>query len=376
MKKRIRILQILCEPISNGGQESFIMNMYRNIDRDKIQFDFFTPYYCDNEKLKTEIKEMGGNVYALNGDFDGKERKKYLRKNVKKFLETNKYDFVHIHSGSIYSLITVAKIAKKNATKNVIVHSHCGGFDNLKYRIIKFVSKPYMLKYPDKYYACSKLAAEWKYPKKVIKNNEYIVLKNAIDTSKIYFSEEIRQEYRKNMNLENNFVVGHIGRFAIQKNHDFLIDVFYQILKKKSNAELLLIGVGELQNEIIEKVKMLGIENNVHFLGIRNDINGLLNAMDIFLLPSFFEGLPVVGVEAQATGLPVYASDRITKELPINELSHYYSLESSAKEWSDNIIEDIENFRRENTTKKIIQEGYDVKEAAKLMENYYISMNK
>ena len=176
--------------------------------------------------------------------------------------------------------------------------------------------------------------------------------------------------------IDDKFVVGHIGRFTLQKNHEFLIDIFKEISEQREDAVLFLIGVGELQEQIKEKVNRLGIDNKVKFLNIRKDINELLNSMDIFLLPSFYEGLPVVGVEAEATGLQVFSSTNVTRELPIKRLTYYYSLEESAKEWAEKIITEYNNSKRENTTKEIIEQGYDVKTAAQLLQKKYIEMNK
>lgn len=367
-----KVLQVFGEPLSNGGQESFIMNMYRNIDRNKIQFDFFTPYYCDNEKLVAEIKSLGGNVFEKKGKFDSKGDKKDFVRNLTEFLNEHKYEIIHIHSGSIFALAFGAKIARKSGAKKVIVHSHCGGFKNLKYRIIKILSTPYLLKYPTDFYACSKLAAEWKFPKKIIKQEKYKILKNAIDTSKLYYDEVTRTNMRKQLKLEDKFVVGHIGRFSLQKNHDFLIDIFNEIQKKKDNSILMLIGVGELQEQIKEKIKRLGLEGKVLMLNLRSDIQELLNSMDAFVLPSFFEGLPVVGVEAQATGLQVFTSTGVTKELPIDSLSYYYPLEEGSSVWANNVIDESEKYERKNTTELIKQSGYDVKIAAKRMEDLYL----
>ena len=368
-----KVLQVFGEPLSNGGQESFIMNMYRNIDRTKIQFDFFTPYYCDNDKLVAEINSLGGNVFERKGNFDSKGNKKDFIKNLKEFLNENKYEIIHIHSGSIFALAYGAKIARKSGAKKVIVHSHCGGFKNLKYRIIKILSVPYLLKYPTNYYACSKLAAEWKFPKKVIKQNKYTILKNAIDTNKLYYDKKVREKTRIEFDIENKFVIGHIGRFSLQKNHNFLIDIFNEIQKIKNNSVLMLIGVGELQEQIKEKIQTLGLSNKVLMLNLRSDIQELLNAMDVFVLPSFFEGLPVVGVEAQATGLQVFTSTGVTRELPIEELSYYYPLENGSEEWAKRILDENKNFERKNTTELIKESGYDVKIAAKRMEELYLA---
>lgn len=369
MKKKV--LDILGEPIVNGGQESFILNMYNKMELDKIQIDVLTPFSCENDKFKENIEKNGGEVFIGNLSFEN-NRKESFRKYVKEFLSKNKYEIVHIQSGSIYSLMIGAKIAKEAGIKKIIVHSHCGGFKNIKYLIIKSLSTKYLLKYPTDYWACSELAAEWKFPKKIIKDRKYKILKNAIDTEKIYFSNTVRENKRKELEIDDKLVFGHIGRFSTQKNHEFLIDIFDEIHKKNKDSILLLIGSGELEDNIREKVKKLELEDSVKFLGIRNDINELLNAMDAFLLPSFFEGLPVVGVEAQATGLPVFTSDKVTKELPISELSYYYPLELSAEKWAENILNKISNIKRTNTTDKIKKEGYDVKIAAKLMQSYYL----
>lgn len=373
---KIKVLDLLGEPIVNGGQESFILNMYNNMDKDKVQIDVVTPFYCENDKFKSNIEENGGQVFIGNLSFE-QGKKKNFKTYITKFLKEHTYDTVHIQSGSIYSLMIAAKIAKTNGVKNIIVHSHCGGFANLKYKIIKRVSAHYLLKYPTYYWACSKLAAEWKFPKKIIKQKKYKILKNAIDTSKIYYSEELRKTNREKLEIEKeNIVIGHIGRFSIQKNHEFLIDIFNEIYKRNDKAILLLIGTGELKEQIEKKVERLGLNENVKFLGIRKDINELLNTMDIFLLPSFFEGLPVVGVEAQATGLQVITSDKVTKELPIEDLVEYYSLDMTSDKWAEEILAKSKNIERKNTTQQIIDSGYDVKYAAKAMQDYYINMNK
>lgn len=368
-----KVLQVFGEPLSNGGQESFIMNMYRNIDREKVQFDFFTPYYCDNEKLVAEINSLGGNVFEKKGNFDSKGNKKDFIRNLSDFLKEHKYEIIHIHSGSIFALAYGAKIARNSGAKKVIVHSHCGGFKNLKYRIIKVLSTPYLLKYPTNYYACSKLAAEWKFPKKIINEEKYTILENAIDTNKLYFNENIREKTRNELNISDKFVVGHIGRFSLQKNHDFLIDIFNEIQKKRNNSILVLIGVGELQDQIKEKIERLGLKDKVLMLNLRSDIQELLNAMDVFVLPSFFEGLPVVGVESQATGLQVFTSTGVTRELPIEKLAYYYSLEDGSEKWAESIIKESQNFKRINTTDLIKKSGYDVKIAAKKMEELYLN---
>ena len=374
VNKMIRVLIAFGEPISFGGQETFIMNMYRNIDREKVQFDFFTPYYCDNIELKKEMEQLGANVFICGGRFNEEGNKNDLIKNVKDFFKNHHYNIVHIHSGSTFALMYISKIAKKYGAKNIIVHSHCCGFKNMKYRIVKMISKIPMLKYPNHYYACSKIAAEWKFPEKIINNGNYVIIKNGVDTSKFYYDDKIRKQARKDLGIEDKFVVGHIGRFATQKNHEALINIFKEIYKLNKNSVLLLIGDGEKKAEIEEMVKKLEIDSVVKFLGLRKDINNLLNAMDVFVLPSFFEGLPMVCVEAQATGLPVFASNRITKELPIKKLTSYFSLDESQSDLAKKILDNSKKFKRKNTTSEIANVGFDIKVEAKRLQNYYLDM--
>ncbi len=368
----IRVLQIFGEPIANGGQESFIMNMYRHIDKSKVQFDFFTPFTVDNKATKQEIEDMGGKVFSADYTFY-ENNNKYFKLAVTDFLSKNKYDTVHIHSGSTFALMVGSEIARKNGVKNVIVHSHCGGFKNLKYRVIRVLSRHALLKYPTHYFACSHLAAEWKYPKRVINEKKYTVVKNAIDVGRFRFDKEIRENYRKEFDLNDKIVIGHVGRFSLQKNHNFLIDVFAAIAKKEEKARLVLVGVGELQEEIRNKVKALALDDKVMFLNLREDIPSLMNMFDVFLLPSFFEGLPVVGVEAEATGLPVVTSTGVTRELPIEELSTYIPLEQSSEFWADAVLKAAKRDRCD-TTDLIIESGYEIVSAAAEFQRHYEEM--
>ncbi len=370
-----KVLEVFAEPFSNGGQESFIMNIFNSIDKNKIHMDFYTPYYCDNENYKKEIEKNHSKIYTSNGSFgDNEGNKKFFMNELNKFLSIHKYNIVHIHSGSIFSLFFGAKIAKKNGVKNVIIHSHCGGIDNLKYRLIKLYTGIFMKKYVDYYFACSNLAARWKFPKSVIKNNNYKIINNGINIDKLYYDEKIRNKKRKELKLDNKKVFIHIGRFSYQKNHEYLINVFNEIQREEKSSVLILVGVGETQDKIKKLVKELNLEDKVMFLGIRNDINELLNASDAFILPSLFEGLPVVAVEAQSTGLCVFTSTNVTQELPIDYLSHYYSLDESYKYWANNILKELKKIKRKNTTQDIINNKYDIDSSSKKLEDLYLGM--
>lgn len=369
----IRVLMIFGEPFANGGQESYIMNMYRHIDRQRVQFDFFTPFFIDNPAVQAEIAEMGGQLFAGNAPFN-EDNNRYFREKTAEFLAAHPYRIVHIHSGSTYALMIGSKLARQNGARHVAVHSHCGGFVNLKYKVIRAVSRHALLTYPTEHFACSHLAARWKFPTPIIKKGRYTVLKNAVDTQRIHYDPALREQYRRDMGLEDNLVIGHVGRFAVQKNHRFLLEIFAALLKKEPAARLVLVGEGELLEESLQYIEELGIGHAVQYLGIRRDVAALMNAFDVFLLPSFFEGLPVVGVEAQATGLPVVTSTGVTPELPLEDLAVYLPLELSADEWAEQVLRSAKQPRR-NTTEDIKACGYDVRVAARIMQELYEEMD-
>lgn len=368
----IRVLQIFGEPFSNGGQESYIMNMYRHMDRTRVQFDFFTPFTICNPAMQAEVEALGGTMAAAGHPF-GQDNPRYFREAVAAFLAKHRYTIVHFHSGSTYALMVGSRLARKNGAKHVIVHSHCGGFVNLRYRLVRLLSRRPLMTYPTHYFACSHLAARWKYPAPIIRDKKYTVLKNAVDTEKIRLDETVRAEYRQQLGLADKLVVGHVGRFALQKNHRFLLEVFAALLELEPEARLVLAGEGELLDATLQLAEELGIDDRMQYLGLRRDVAALMNAFDVFLLPSFFEGLPVVGIEAQATGLPVVTSTGVTPELPIPDLATYLPLELSPREWAKKILEAARQPRR-NTTREMIDSGYDVRVAARILQQKYEEM--
>lgn len=367
----MRILQVFAEPFANGGQESFIMNMYNNIDKSKFQFDFFTPYSCDNTKMAKKIKENGGNLYVCNKEFNCKKRKKYFVNELKKFLKANKYKNVHIHSGSIFALLNGARIAKKSGANQIIVHSHCTGIDSYKYRLIKKYSEKIFLRNVTDYLACSELAAEWKFPKKIVDKHNYTVIRNGIEVEKFVFNEDIRNEYRKMLNIkENEFVIGNIGRFEKQKNHSFLIEVFEKMLQIEGNCKLLLVGNGVEKEKIISIIKEKNIDNKVIMLENRSDCNRILQAMDVFVFPSLFEGLGIVAIEAQAAGLKTFCSENVPQEINLTNLYERIELSEGVDYWAKYIL-NKKNYTRQNLFNQIKQKGYDAIDSVKLLEYIY-----
>ena len=356
--KADRVLQVVPN-MQQGGLENFIMNIYRNIDRDKIQFDFLV-HYTSKKNFDDEIEQLGGKIYRFSLREDNNIIKYILQLN-KFFKQHKEYKIVHCHMSSVGFLVFL--IAKMNGVKVRIAHSHNSDTEkNLKGFIKRILIKPY--KYVSKInWACSEKAGIF-----LFKNKKFEVIPNAIDTKKFEFNTTTREAIRKELGIQNDFVVGNVGRFCQQKNHSFLIDVFNELLKIRPNSKLLLIGTGELEEEIKQKVKEMKIEDKVLFLGIRKNVNEFYQAMDCFVLTSFFEGLPVVGVEAQASGLKCVFSDRITNEIKLIDEVFLVDIDKTAHKWATIISKE---YVRKNTREQIIDKKFDIVELAKNIEKMY-----
>ena len=325
----IRIAQIIGKWLG-GGVESVVMNYYRHIDRSKIQFDFI----CDEDSTNIpydEINSLGGKVILIP------PYQKVIRyhKELKKVLKEGNYKIVHSHINtlSIFSLWA----AKSAGVPVRIAHSHSTtNKKEKKKNLMKQVLKHFSKVFATDYMCCSELAGRWLFGDKEYDRGNVYLLNNAIDLEKFKYDENIRKEKRKELNIsDDTLVIGHVGRFVEQKNHRFLIDIFNEVHKERENSILLLAGQGPLVDEIHEKVNELGLNESVRFLGQRKDIDKLYQAFDVFLLPSLYEGLPVVGVEAQATGSLCILSDDMTKETKVLDTTKFLSLNQGAKKWAD-----------------------------------------
>lgn len=356
----IRILHVVTH-MNRGGLETMIMNYYRNINRKKVQFDFLVhrEYKADYDE---EIEQLGGKIYRISqlNPFSMPYRKK-----LNNFFKTHsEYQIVHVHQDCMSSIIL--KAAKKNGVKVRIAHSHNSSQDkNMKY-IIKIFYRHLISKYATDLIACGYSAGKW-----MFSCDDFCILNNAIDTKQYKFDTEKRKYIREQFGIaENELLVGHVGRFSFSKNHAFLIQIF-QNIERKTKAKLLLVGDGELRLEIEKKVRELKIENKVIFTGVRPDVSDLMQAMDVFVFPSLYEGLPVTMVEAQAAGLPCVISSNIPKEtVLIPELVKILSLSDSEGKWSETILE-MAKMERKNTGLKIKEKGFDIEESAKWLENFY-----
>lgn len=366
-KEPIRVLQII-GLACGGGVESAIMNYYRHIDKNKVQFDFIVhknPY----KAFVDEANSMGAKVYEVTP----------YTKNIFKFTyeiyqicKNSQYNIVHSNMNSLSFFPLFA--AWFAGSKIRILHNHTTDTKAEPLRtFIKRILRPFAKLFANQYWACSKVAGEWMYGKGAVESGKVKIINNAIDLQKFAFNQEKRASLRQELDLTNSFVVGHVGRFMTQKNHEFLVDIFAEIAREKANAKLLLIGEGVLKSKIESKVKLLGIANRVIFTGARSDVADLYNAMDVFLLPSHYEGLGLVGVEAQANGLQYFLSDVITREVEVTDLCHFISLNKSAKEWSDDILS-VEGAVRENKLTDISKAGFDITVEAKKVEKFYLEV--
>lgn len=370
----IRVLQLNAGSKNFGGVSAFLYNIYTHIDKNKVQFDFLSPFVTTYGLHRKEIEDAGGRIFELGVKGNIITRKFDLYKKLKEFIKTNNYKIVHINSGDfLFNIITV-KAAKKAGVPIRIIHSHSSG-DHTK-MLLKSILH-YLLKFvPNKnatqLFACSDKAAKYMFSKKIVLNKQYKIIKNGILTENFSYSEDKRNEVRNKLNLKDKFVVGNIGRFVAPKNHTFMIDVFAALIEKRPDAVLMLAGTGELEETIRKKVHDLRIEDKVLFMGQHSDINDLYQAMDVFFLPSVFEGFGIVNIEAQSSGLICVTSDAIPEAADVTNTMIRLSLDSPVSVWVDSLIS-AEGTERKNLADEVKKAGYDIRSVAKEMENYYLN---
>lgn len=364
----IKILHIVSDLSQNGGMMSVIMNYYRNIDREKIQFDFLSFDISEND-YSNEIKNLGGNVYCLGKP---KINRSYI-KDVDSFFYQHKEEYKAIHCHPIFAPEVFGYYAKKHGIKFVIAHSHSTKYSNKKISAIRnWVMNLLVTRFATNFMACSNEASNLF---KHVNKKDIYILNNAVDCELYKFNQSIRSNIRKSLNIEDNdIVLGHVGRFSSEKNHIFLLDIFNELLNLDKKFKLILVGEGNLENEIRNHISKLNLHNNVILLGKVNNVHEILNGLDIFILPSIFEGVPVSAIEAQASGLKCFLSDSITKNVNINDVE-YIALSDGAKKWADTIINTIiDNKVRINQYRNIKKYGFDIEREASKLQQYYINL--
>lgn len=361
----IRVLQVVTH-MERGGLESMLMNYYRHIDREKIQFDFLV-HRQERAAFDDEIEALGGKIYRLPRLVPWS--KVYLSELNRFFDEHPEYKVVHVHQDCLSSVIL--KAAERHNIPVRIAHSHSANQDkNLKYPI-KLWYKRKIPRYATHLFACGKEAGGW-----MFSGSPYQIINNAIDAAAYTYDTNKRAEQRRQLGLSDELVIGHVGRFNQPKNHPFLIDIFAALLKKESNAVLLLVGGGEGMSKMQEKVQELGIAEHVRFLGVRSDVADLMQAMDIFVLPSLYEGLPVTMVEAQAAGLPCIISDKVPPECILTEgLVDVMPLSASPETWAEKILAK-RAIPRTDRRAEIAAHGFDISTEAVKLQDFYLEASK
>lgn len=366
--EKIKVAHIIGKWLG-GGVESVVMNYYRHIDKTRFQFDFI----CDADSTSIpyeEIESMGGRVILVS---PYQKLFSYI-KNLKNIFMENRYDIVHSHLNTLSVFPLYA--AKKSNIPVRIAHSHSTTNKNEKLKnALKMILRPFSKKYATNYFCCTEHAGRWLFGNDSFDKGEVYVLNNAIDLEKFLFNQKARDSIRRELNIEENtLVVGHVGRFVAQKNHMYLIDVFNKAVNKNPNMILLLIGKGPDEEKIRNRVNELSLSNKVYFLGQKNDIYNYYQAMDVFAFPSLYEGLGMVLVEAQVSGLPCIASDQVPKCAKVTNCLEFVDLNDKGK-FVDLMLKKYPI--RTNKIDEIRKNGFDINlEVIKLQEKYEMLVNK
>lgn len=367
MAEPIRILHVLGST-NLGGAESRIMDIYRHINREKVQFDFLV-HQTEQGYYEDEIRRLGGRIFRVPR-FKLYNLSKYKKALCRFFEEHHEFRAVHGHMTSTAAIYL--PIAKKSGIPMTIAHARSAGVDKgIKGRITLWIRKP-LKRRCDYMFACSGLAAEAVFGSKNTLSGKVKIIPNAIDVAPFRYRKRVRDRMRSALDVEDKFVIGHVGRFHYAKNHEYLLRVFAKIAEKREDAVLFLLGEGSLMKEMKITAVSLGIEKKVFFFGNQKETWDYYQAMDFFVFPSRFEGLPGTVVEAQSAGLRCLISDTIAREVQITDLVTYKSIEDKPEEWADYVLKHAK-YEREDMYEQIAAAGFDVKMQAKQYEQFYLT---
>lgn len=368
MNEPIRILMVFTI-MNRGGAETMVMNYYRNIDRSKVQFDFIV-HREERGAFDDEIEALGGKIYRMM-PLHPLTFGKYKKQIAKFFDEHPEYKIIHGHCSELGYFIY--KEAHKRGVPMIIAHAH----NSIALVDSKWIFRTYfkhaMRKYITHTFTCGHDSARWLVGSKLA--TEAVHMRNAIDTDKFNYIPQNRIDVRKELGIADDvLLVGHIGRFEIQKNHQYVIDIFENLILQCPDAMLMLVGRGgDLETPTKEYVKKRGLQEKILFLGSRNDVDRLLHAMDVFLFPSFMEGMSLAMLEAQCAGLRCVVSDTIPREVEKTDLISFLPLNKKADYWADEILKSHgKRYDRTGYHSIIAKAGYDIKENAEWLQNYYL----
>ncbi|MCR4780297.1 MAG: glycosyltransferase family 1 protein [Ruminiclostridium sp.] len=352
--------------LNAAGVEAVMNNYYRSIDRSVYQFDYFIEADGACEPPE-ELKALGARYFVLP---PYRHIFRYI-KVLKRYLRENRYPIVHSGMNALSVFPLYAAWAAGVPVR--INHNHStAGKGEAKRNAVKYLLRPFAKLFATHYAACSRYAGEWLFGKRASAKGKVTIFNNAIDAARFRFDPAVRSEVRRELGIEDKFVLGHVGRFCCQKNHEFLLEVFRELHEREPDSVLLLVGTGELRGRTEARASELGLAGAVIFMGVRNDVHRLYQAMDAFALPSLYEGLPLVGVEAQAAGLPCVISDRMTKDTVIIGSTKIVPLAEGPGKWAERILE-MRTTERRDTSAAIKSAGFDITDEVKKLEAYYAS---
>lgn len=367
----IRILHVVSSLNINAGMMSVIMNYYRNIDRNKVQFDFL--YFAKiKDNHQEEIEKLGGRTFYM----PHRSLKPSDQRELNRFFREHEGEFIAVHCHPIWASIVVARAAKKNGVRHVIQHAHSTKFSEKK---ISAVRNQFLMLFvglfATDFIACND-DANYLFGKRRAQSGNVFILPNSIQVENYAFDSELRESIRKEYGVKpDTMVIGNVGRLSVEKNQRFIVEVYNQIRQKNPDSKLVIVGEGNYRKGVEDKIKELGLENEVLMTGRRYDIKAILSGFDLFIMPSLFEGTPVSALEARTSGLPCLLSDTITKSVDMDGM-RYLSLNESAERWAEEAV----NFVREWKThdrcdySEIEKHGFAIKKNSKLLENYYLNM--
>lgn len=361
----MRVLHIQLD-LAMGGIESFLFNVYSSIDRNIIQFDFIE-YGFEEREFDNKFIELGAKIYKLP---NRKQNPIQSMLELDKLLKREKYSIVHIHKNSL-SDISAINICKKNKVPTIIVHSHNTNRDSKIVVMLHKINKYLIKNYNVHQFACSNKAAEWMFGRN---SKKVRIISNGIDTEKFRYNYGLRCETRKKLNLKDEFIIGNVGRLTEQKNPIFLIKTFHEVKKIIPNCKLLWVGDGLLKKECIDLINKLGDSDDVIFTGKVSNPEAYYQAMDLFVMPSLYEGFPISSVEAQNSGLACILSENITKEIKLADNISFLPLEIGENEWAKiiiNIYEKIKYEDRKNNQELIKNLGFDIKSTTNVLQKFY-----
>lgn len=365
-----KILQVFGEPISFGGEEMFVTEILKVMDTRGLQVDLFTPYYCDNQRIVREMEALGHRVFTRDCPFRPGGARRLETRAMKDVMNASRWDVIHIHSGSVTMLRKYCKLAKKAGIPDIVVHAHCAGIPNMSHTVTSLFSRGVLTRYPSRWLACSQAAGEWMFPEKICRERLQVV-KNGVDVKRFAFDPAKRRDMRRKLGFPDGArVIGFVGRLTDQKNPGFLLSLADEIRRayQGEDIRLLLVGEGDQRRELEDRVRRSAMDGLVIFTGNVEDPEDYYQAMDMFALPSLFEGFSIAALEAQANGLTVVASTGVVTESRVAENFRRISLDDRGS-WKEALME-LDTGRTDNSG-EIEARGLDIRETARLIRSIY-----